>query len=191
MSKEQAMKWLAIPFCDQYILTRVASCGLVAMGCAAFAQTGAPVQTAVPQVAAPTVLGPLILSPAQRRTLESVRSGLGSANDAPAPAGAKDGLREPSAVPDTLVVSGVVIRSGNRSTVWVNNEPLYGRATDSALRTLAGQAGVLQSGTRDMQAKARPGQVVDVLTGQAVDLLPPGAIRIIPPKAGAGSIKKE
>ncbi|MDO8775534.1 MAG: hypothetical protein Q7K57_43885, partial [Burkholderiaceae bacterium] len=83
---------------------------------------------------------------------------------------------------DALVVGGVVVRSGNRSTVWVNDQPLYGRAAANPLRTLAGQAGVLQPGGQDMQLKARPGQVIDVPSGQAVDLLPPGAIRIIPPK---------
>ncbi|WP_372824744.1 hypothetical protein [Polaromonas sp.] len=82
------------------------------------------------------------------------------------------------------MVSGVVIRSGNRSTVWINDQPLYGQAPVNPLRTLAGQTGVLQPGSKDMQLKARPGQVIDVPSGQSVDLLPPGAIRIIPPKAG-------
>jgi hypothetical protein len=138
------------------------------------------------------LLGPLILSPGQRRHLEAVRSGLSTANEALDLAGAKDRLQDAPAVPDTLVVSGVVVRSGNRSTVWVNNQPLYGRTTDSALRSLATQAGVLQPGTQDMQPKARPGQTIDVPSGQAADLLPPGSIRILPPKAGTGrSTQKE
>ncbi|MES2385213.1 MAG: hypothetical protein V4593_11745 [Pseudomonadota bacterium] len=95
-----------------------------------------------------------------------------------------------SGLPDTLVVSGSVVRSGNRSTVWVNDQPLYGRAETNPLRTLAGQAGVLQPGG-SMQARARPGQVIDVPSGQVVDLLPPGSIRIIPPKAGSSSTDKE
>lgn len=187
------MNWRAVAFHRVHILARTASCGLLALGaCAVLAQSSAPVQTVAPQVVSSPVLGALILSPVQRRNLETMRSNLGNVNDAQAPAGAKDRLQDSPAVPDTLVVSGVVIRSGNRSTVWVNNEPLYGRATDSALRTLAGQAGVLQQGAADMRVKARAGQVIDVPSGQTVDLLPPGAIRIIPPKVGApGNTHKE
>ncbi|WP_293602081.1 MULTISPECIES: hypothetical protein [unclassified Polaromonas] len=166
---------------------RVVALGLTALtACAAMAQTAGPALT-VPGVALLSgELGALILSPAQRRNLESVRNAAGNADG-----GVQVLPKDPSGeaatgLPDTLVVSGVVVRSGNRSTVWVNDQPLYGRAAANPLRTLAGQAGVLQSGGQDMQLKARPGQVIDVPSGQAVDLLPPGAIRIIPPKAGTG-----
>lgn len=172
---------------------RVAAFVLTALTAgAAVAQTAGPTLT-VPGVAPLSgELGALILSPAQRRNLESVRNAAGNADG-----GVQVLPKDPSGeaatgLPDTLVVSGVVVRSGNRSTVWVNDQPLYGRAAANPLRTLAGQAGVLQSGGQDMQLRARPGQVIDVPSGQAVDLLPPGAIRIIPPKAGTGgSIPKE
>lgn len=159
--------------------------------CAAMAQTAGPVLTMPGFTPVSRELGALILSPAQRRNLESARNAVGNA-DGGVQVLPKDPSGEASTgLPDTLVVSGVVVRSGNRSTVWVNDQPLYGRAAATPLRSLAGQAGVLQPGSQDMQLKARTGQVIDVPSGQSVDLLPPGAIRIIPPKAGAGAINKE
>lgn len=167
---------------------RVAAFVLTALTAgAAVAQTAGPTLT-VPGVAPLSgELGALILSPAQRRNLESARNAAGNA-DGGVQVLPKDSSGDTATgLPDALVVGGVVVRSGNRSTVWVNDQPLYGRAAANPLRTLAGQAGVLQPGGQDMQLRARPGQVIDVPSGQAVDLLPPGAIRIIPPKMGAGS----
>lgn len=171
---------------------RVVALGLTALtACAAMAQTAGPALT-VPGVAAVSrELGALILSPAQRRDLESARNAAGNA-DGGVQVLPKDASGDPATgLPDTLVVSGVVVRSGNRSTVWVNDQALYGRAAATPLRSLAGQAGVLQPGGHDMQLKARPGQVIDVPSGQAVDLLPPGAIRIIPPKTGRSLVTKD
>ena len=114
---------------------------------AAMAQTGA----------APKTLGSLILSPSQRRDLEALRPASNSAHGALGPASAPDQGLETADVPSAEVINGVVIRSGKHSTVWVNGQPQYGRATAKPLRAL---------------------------TGQASESLPPGAIRIIPPKAG-------
>jgi len=94
-------------------------------------------------------------------------------------------------LPERLVVSGMVVRSGNRSTVWVNDQPLYGQAPVTPLRTLAGRAGVLQLQPQEMKLRAKPGQIIEMPSGQSLDLLPPGSIRIIPPKVGAGVINKE
>lgn len=106
-------------------------------------------------------LGTLILSPSQRRDLEAFRlapsSSHDSVRDAVYPAPATDQGLETADVPSVQVINGVVIRSGKYSTVWVNGQPQYGRATADPLRALSGQAS---------------------------DALPPGAIRIIPPKAG-------
>ncbi len=159
---------------------------------AAIAQTSSP--SAVPlfgPASGSVSLSALILSPAQRRALETMRN---------RPDKTEEGVRvlsgtsgeASSGLPDTLVVTGIVVRSGNRSTVWVNDEPLYGQASSTPLRTLAGQAGVLVSGSKDLQIKAKPGQVIDVPSGQAVDMLPPGSIRINPPKINpAGAVKKD
>lgn len=156
--------------------------GVTALACEAMAQTPGPA-LAVPGSAGQSAdLGPLILSPAQRRNLEDARKREGNSDGSPQ---VLPGDRNPDAatgLPDTLVISGFVTRSGNRSTVWINDQALYGQASSTPLRTLAGQAGVLQQGGADMRIKARPGQVIDVPSGQAVDLLPPGSIRIIPPK---------
>ncbi len=166
-------------------------CILAALAaCAALAQSAGPVPAIAPMSQALPALGALILSPAQRSSLEVLRNAVVS-EEGSAPALPVERLSNVvSSLPDTLVVSGVVIRSGNRSTVWVNGEALYGRITADPLRTLARKAGVLQPGTRDMQIKAKPGQVIDVPSGQAVDLLPPDAVRIIPPKAGSAGANR-
>ncbi len=164
---------------------------LAALGaCATPAQTIGPASAIASKSEALPALGALILSPAQRSSLEVLRNAVVS-EEGGAPALPVDRLNDVvSSLPDTLVVSGVVIRSGNRSTVWVNGEALYGRITADPLRTLARKAGVLQSGTPEMQLKAKPGQVIDVPSGQAVDLLPPDAVRIIPPKAGSAGANR-
>jgi len=167
------------------LVARCAACALAVLGAsAALAQTARPKPASAPTAQALPALGTLILTPAQRRSLEALRNAANT-DSSPAPLPSAQTLDVVSSLPDTLVISGVVMRSGNRSTVWVNGEALYGRIGADPLRTLARQAGVLQSGTPDLQLKARPGQVIDVPSGQAVDLLPPGAVRIIPPKAGA------
>jgi hypothetical protein len=164
---------------------------LAAFACVAMAQVPGPSLT-VPGAAAPNAdLGPLILSAAQRRALETARKLESSPDGAPQVVPGDTNPDAASGLPDTLVVSGFVTRSGNRSTVWINDQPLYGQASVTPLRTLAGQAGALQAGGADMRVKAKPGQVIDVPSGQAVDLLPPGAIRIIPPKTGQTSSNKE
>jgi hypothetical protein len=158
----------------------------------AVAQT--PAQSPMPlfgNASGSAALSSLILSPAQRRALETMRSNPGKTDDEVRVLSGTSSEAS-SGLPDTLVVTGMVVRSGNRSTVWVNDEPLYGQASSTPLRTLAGQAGVLVPGGRDLQIKAKPGQVIDVPSGQAVDMLPPGSIRINPPKTNApGAVKKE
>jgi hypothetical protein len=170
--------------CIQWL--RVTGWGMFALfGSFAFAQAAKTELVVGRAPGAASDIGPLLLSPAQRRSLEAARNLSDKVDEAaqPRPSGNQ-------ALPDTLVLSGSVVRSGNRSTVWINDQPLYGRADANPLRTLAGQAGVLQPGATVMQAKARPGQVIDVPSGQVVDLLPPGSIRIIPPKVG-GHKKEE
>ena len=169
---------------------RAAGCGLLTLlALSAFAQAGKPDLVVGNTADAPRELGPLLLSPAQRRNLEAVRK-LGA--DADEGVQALPSETQPPVIPDALVVSGVVVRAGNRSTVWINDQPLYGQAAGTPLRTLAGQAGVLQPRAKDVQLRVRPGQVIDIPSGQSLDLLPPGSIRIIPPRVEAGrDLRKE
>ena len=134
-------------------------------------------------------IGSLMLSPIQRQNLEFLRN---SGGDAARTGPAGDELLDPRAgIPETIEVSGVVIRSDNRSTVWINNQPLYVQNRASALGDLAAQTGVVAGGKNNMQIRSKPGQNIDVPTRQATDLLPPGAIQIIPPKAIGTGNKKE
>lgn len=147
----------------------------------AVAQTSSP--SALPPFGAPygaASLTSLILSPTQRKGLEAMRNNPGKVEEGVPVLASGEAA---SGLPDTLVVTGMVVRSGNRSTVWINDEPLYGQASATPLRTLAGQAGVLEPRGRDLQIKAKPGQVIDVPSGRALDMLPPGSIRINPPKS--------
>ena len=134
-------------------------------------------------------LGSLMLSPIQRQNLEFLRN---SGGDTARTGPAGDELLDPRAgIPETIEVSGVVIRSDNRSTVWINNQPLYGQQRTGALGDLAAQTGVVAGPKNNMQVRSKPGQTIDVPTRQATDLLPPGAIKIIPPKASADAGSKK
>ncbi len=167
--------------------TTLIHCVLIVLAAMGAGQALGQVPTAAllrPEGPAPAVdVGTLILSPAQRRRLELARNAPEGIEGAGQPVADGQDQEPLPGLPTSLAVSGFVIRSDKRSTVWINEQPLYGRNAPNALRTLAGQSGVLQPGNGDVRSKARPGQVIDVPTGQAVDLLPPGAIRIIPPKA--------
>ena len=138
-----------------YFLTALAALGT----CTALAQTGAALPARTAQATAPYGLGTLILTPSQRRDLEALRHAHApvSAPDAAGPAPATGRGLATANAPSAQVISGVVVRSGQRSTVWVNGQPQYGHAAADPLRVQAGRTG---------------------------DSLPPGAIRIIPPKAG-------
>lgn len=178
VSQSRNMRWM-----------RNAGCGMAALFVfAVLAQAIKPELPVGNPPGATGELGLLVLSPAQRRHLEAVRNLSGNQDEG---VQALPSENQSLALPDTLVVSGVVVRSGNRSTVWVNDQPLYGQASVTPLRTLAGQAGVLQPLAKDVQLRVKPGQLVDVPSGQAIDLLPPGSIRINPPKAGPVFRNKE
>jgi hypothetical protein len=134
-------------------------------------------------------LGSLMLSPIQRQNLEFLRN---SGSDAARTGPAGDELLDPRAgLPDTIEVSGVVIRTDNRSTVWLNNQPLYGQNRAGALGDLATQTGIVAGVKNSMQVRSRPGQTIDVPTRQATDLLPSGAIKIVPPKASSNASSKK
>jgi hypothetical protein len=128
----------------------------------------------------PAKLDALLLSPIQRQNLEYVRSVGRSPNTAEQ---STDQLLNQSVnLSNTLILSGVVTRSGNRSTVWVNDQPLYGQSGKLALRVHAEPGDAKKLDGQKPQALAKPGQTLDLKTQQTTDLLPPGSIKIIPPK---------
>lgn len=96
---------------------------------------------------------------------------------APAPAKAAS---EPKALLEdpTLTIDGVVVRPGNRSTVWINNSPVYAENITPQARQRLVKAGVATETGGNLVITAKPGQVIDTQTGQRVDLLPAGAIKI-------------
>lgn len=157
--------------------------GLLFGASAVVGQTPAQIAAALSTAEPPAKVDGLILSPVQRKNLEFVRGAGGSDARGRSTEDVLLGVAD-VAVSNKLAISGVVIRSDNRSTVWVNNQPLYGQGGSSALRNLAGQVGVVGQGAGDMSIKSKPGQIIDVPTRQAADLLPPGAIVINRPKAG-------
>lgn len=139
--------------------------------------------------AAPAPLGSLILSPTQRRNLETGhRLAAAAAARGPQAYQAPTELQDTvTALPEALTISGIVTRSDNRSTIWVNNQPRYGAGVEDPLRALANQVAQQNPGARALVLKAKPGQALDTANRTAIDLLPPGAITIIPPLAAAST----
>lgn len=130
------------------------------------------------------VLDKLLLSPAQRSALEAARKVAVTRTSESEPR-ALPGTTATSTLPEALVVSGTVTRAGNRSTVWVNNQPLYGSGIENPVRALAKRMDAQQPGSKDLLLKAKPGQTVDTASRITIDALPRGAIRIIPAKGSA------
>jgi hypothetical protein len=79
------------------------------------------------------------------------------------------------------------MRTGNRSTVWVNNRPLYGSGIENPVRALATRLDAQQPGSKDLVLKAKPGQTIDMASRITIDALPRGAIRIITPNGRASA----
>ena len=134
-----------------------------------------------------------ILTPTQRRNLELARK-LPAFEQGPAGTAQFTELlaqEEPIAIPDKLAISGVVVRNGNRSTVWINDKPLYGEGGDTALRKLAAQSGIIQPGSKILRLQSKPGQTVDSSTREVVDLLPQGAIVVNKPAIDAALAKPQ
>jgi hypothetical protein len=163
--------------------------GVLALGGVLFLQVAVAQSDTKSSDQASVKIGALLLSSIQRQNLEFLRnSGSDTARSGPA----SDELLDPRVgIPVTIEISGVVIRSDNRSTVWINNQPLYSQSRAGSLGDLAAQAGVVTGGKGNMQIRSKPGQTIDVPTRQATDLLPPGSIKIIPPKVSNLGVKKE
>jgi hypothetical protein len=103
---------------------------------------------------------------------------------------------DPTNVVDpNLMVNGVVIRQGNKSTIWVNGVPVYGRSLADPDRQRMVKAGVVKDDPKGFVLEIKPGQTLNTESGQRTDLLPDGAVKIIRPSAavprlGNGQTKK-
>jgi hypothetical protein len=122
------------------------------------------VQLLMPSASAqpgPERLGTLFYSPAERSAIVSARKGeISSAAAA-------------SAI-TTLVLTGVVKRSGQKGTVWINGQPMAeGQAIPAAGVPLLETGRVIIDGK---PVRVREG--LDVESGARTDALPPGAVSV-------------
>ena len=137
-------------------------------------------------------LGYLLLSPVERQALDGLRAlaarnaafgADGTPMDSALPA---DSVAAPAPAPEVLqavanpllAIDGIVVRQGNKSTIWLNGEPLYGADAANALRKQATQAGVVRTAQGRLTLQGKPGEVWNTTTGERTDLLPRNAIRI-------------
>lgn len=162
-----------------------ASLALLACALPASAQAPAPAQ-----VSAAAPIGRLLLTPAERGAVERVRANIRAGIEEPLPyvVDVPEPGKKPASAPVTAaapqVVNGWVIRSGQRSTVWVNGEPYYRFDQPGETRQALAERGLVASGRQGAglpgQLRLQPGQAQVPGASQPVDLLPPNAIRIQP-----------
>ena len=141
---------------------------LVATILAMLLATGAPLARAQ---GAPE-LGRLFLTPEQRNMLDARRKA--KVPDKPSAAAAES--------PYTRV-DGTVRRSGGRSTVWVDGEPVTETTrSDTAARLsprgARGEEVSIQVGEAKDRVNLRPGETLDRTSGQVVDVIGDGKIQI-------------
>ena len=114
--------------------------------------------------------GRLFFTPEQRAALDARRKA--RVPDKPAAA--------PTVASPTTRLDGYVVRSGGRSTIWVNGESLQdgsaealrdpNRGSDGRVRVPAGEGGA--------RVGLKPGEVLDRGTGEVRDLIGDGEIRV-------------
>jgi hypothetical protein len=114
--------------------------------------------------------GRLFFTPEQRAALDARRKA--RVPDRPA--------ATPAAASPTTRLDGYVVRSGGRSTVWVNGEPLQdgsaealrdpNRSGDGRVRVPAGDGGA--------RIGLKPGEVLDRGTGELRDVIGDGEIKV-------------
>jgi hypothetical protein len=114
--------------------------------------------------------GRLFFTPEQRAALDARRKA--RVPDRPA--------ASPAAASPTTRLDGYVVRSGGRSTVWVNGEPLQdgsaealrdpNRSGDGRVRVPAGDGGA--------RIGLKPGEVLDRGTGEVRDVIGGGEIKV-------------
>jgi hypothetical protein len=121
-------------------------------------------------------LGRLFFTPEQRAALDARRKA--RVPDKPAAA--------PQVESPITRVNGAVQRSGGRSTVWVNGEPIpEGAPTGAPQPAPAGSGRVsLPAGESAQRYDLRVGESLDRGSGEVRDLIGDGEIRVTKPPAG-------
>lgn len=131
-------------------------------------------------------LGGLLLSPQERAALDAARR-MSTKEQADDSRGAQTSSRAAEGVlpqaaqllADPMIsVAGVVVRNGRKSTIWINDVPLYGADRSNALRQRAASAGVLLDSPDKFMLKVKPGEIVDSANGKRQDVVPEGAVKI-------------
>jgi len=125
-------------------------------------------------------LGRLFFTPEQRAALDARRKA--RVPDKPAAA--------PVTEAPVTRVTGAVLRSGGKSTVWVNGEMIPEGAQPDGARVLprgpdAGRVSI-PAGEGPQRYDLRVGESLDRGTGEVRDVIGEGEIRVGPPRAAPG-----
>lgn len=126
------------------------------------ALVGLALALALPASHAVQPLGRLFYTPAQRAQLDAARS----RKERPVAAVEAE---QPQPLPETITYDGVVRRSDGKTTVWINNRPIYdGKAPDGVPLTSRVRPdgsvtlGIAQS---DRSVNLRVGQSMEIVSG--------------------------
>lgn len=139
---------------------------------------------------AQVTLGRLFSTPAERATMEANRGtsaalapnsqgqqpAAGTPGGTPATPGAPDGMAAASETPPpppVLVMSGVLRRSDNRTTVWLNDEPQYGAQKSTSQRPGAATPNVTVTLPSGKKIILKAGQRYDLTEGRIKDINEP------------------
>lgn len=121
-------------------------------------------------------LGTVFYSPEERAALVAKRNGAEDPNDIPDPivSNEADSTESPTSVP--YAVSGIVTRSGGKSVVWINGQPVAEAQPDPNLPPLRLYRDHIVIDGKSVKV----GEVLDVISGKRVAPLPVGAVKVIP-----------
>jgi len=138
-------------------MTRNWKISLVACGALAAAAMSVP-------ASAQERLGRLFFTPAQRTSLDVARS-----QRARAAVATEKSEQEATPVPQTITYSGVLRRSDGKTTVWINNQPVYDRESAGAAaivgRVRPDGSVTLQVPQSGRSVSLKPGQSIELLSG--------------------------
>lgn len=128
-------------------------------------------------LAADLPLGTVFYSPAERAELVAKRDG-GTMKKGGAEDEGADQQRRVEQAPNSLpyTVTGFVKRSGGRSVLWLNGEPVPETTTDAGRPTFRLSRDHVVIDGKEIKV----GETLDIISGKHVSPLPDGAIKVIP-----------